>query len=391
MTFRRVGAIVASLLLLYALAQAIDGSRALINNSVTLSKIQAVASGVLLGRSSAGTGNVETIQVGTGLALSGGTLSAPGAVPGGTNTQVQFNNNGAFAGASQATVNAAGQIVVGTSGLQLSARSDAAPASTNGQLTLYARTRANRVLPQVKDPDGLDADLQTALYGKRAMIWYPGSGTAMGAIGLTPVTAATLSHPTPTTTTLAESIYRVRFQTSTTAGNTSGVRDNVNTFWRGNGAGRGGFFHFVRFTSGSISLAGGQRCICLSSQTGALAGEPSAMPDVIGIIKDAADSNWFFARRSGTGTTQKVSLGVSVVNNQVFDMVLYARPNGSDLGVLITQLNFDGSSTILLNTTYNDNLPANTTLLSRHLEVRNGTTAAADNLELVQWYSESDF
>lgn len=381
------------IILTIVLAQAIDGSRALINNSVPLGKLQTIASGTLLGRSSAGSGNVESITVGSGLSLSGGTLSASGGggSPGGSSGQVQFNNAGSFGGASQATVNGLGQIVIGTSGVQLTARTDAAPASVSGQLTLYARSRAGRILPQFVGPSGVDSDIQPALFGNRIMMWVPGSGTALGSFGLTPTTAATLSHPTPATTTLAESIYRTRFSTSTTAGNASGVRDNVNTFWRGDSAGRGGFFHHVRFASGSISLAGGQKCICLSSQTGILAGEPSALPNVIGMVKDSTDTDWFFARRTGTGTVQKVNLGVAVANNQVFDMTLFSRPNGTGLGVRITQHNFDGTSTVLLDTTYNTDLPAQTTLLSRHFEVRNGSTAAADNLDLIRWYSESDY
>lgn len=330
----------------------------------------------------------QRIQVWTGTAWE---ASGGGGSPGGSSGQVQYNNSGSFDGAAQATINESGQMVIGTSGMQLSARNNAAPASASNQLTLYARTKAGRILPQFVDPSGVDSDIQPGLFGNRIMLWYPGSGTALGSFGLTPVTAATLSHPTPVITTLAESIYRTRFSTSTTAGNASGVRDNVNTLWRGNSAGRGGFFHHVRFASGSISLAGGQKCVCLSSQTGILAGEPSALPDVVGMVKDSTDSNWFFARRTGTGTVQRINLGVAVANNQVFDMILFSRPNGTELGVRIAQHNFDGTSTVLLDTTYNTDLPAQTTLLSRHFEVRNGSTAAADNLDLIQWYSESNY
>lgn len=44
------------------------------DNSITFAKIQQVASEVLLGRSTAGTGNVETITIGSNLQLSGGVL-----------------------------------------------------------------------------------------------------------------------------------------------------------------------------------------------------------------------------------------------------------------------------------------------------------------------------
>lgn len=46
------------------------------NNVVTFAKMQTVATNTLVGRSTAGTGNIETINIGSGLALSSGTLTA---------------------------------------------------------------------------------------------------------------------------------------------------------------------------------------------------------------------------------------------------------------------------------------------------------------------------
>jgi hypothetical protein len=48
------------------------------SGAVTYSKIQNVTSGKILGRSTAGAGNTEEITVGSGLSLSGGTLTATG-------------------------------------------------------------------------------------------------------------------------------------------------------------------------------------------------------------------------------------------------------------------------------------------------------------------------
>jgi len=48
------------------------------NNAVSFNKMQQVSSGILLGRSTSGTGNIETITVGSGLILSSGILTAYG-------------------------------------------------------------------------------------------------------------------------------------------------------------------------------------------------------------------------------------------------------------------------------------------------------------------------
>lgn len=66
-----------------------------------------MATARLLGRSTASTGAIEEITVGSGLSLSGGTLSASGGAgsPGGSDTQLQYNSGGSFAGISGATSN----------------------------------------------------------------------------------------------------------------------------------------------------------------------------------------------------------------------------------------------------------------------------------------------
>lgn len=75
------------------------------NGAVTYAKIQDVsAASKLLGRGDSGSGDVEEITIGSGLSMSGTTLSASGGgSPGGLDTYVQFNDGGAFGGDSRFT------------------------------------------------------------------------------------------------------------------------------------------------------------------------------------------------------------------------------------------------------------------------------------------------
>lgn len=67
-----------------------------------------MATARLLGRTTASTGAVQEISIGTGLTLSAGSLSASvTSTPGGSSTQVQYNNAGAFAGTAGFTFDAA--------------------------------------------------------------------------------------------------------------------------------------------------------------------------------------------------------------------------------------------------------------------------------------------
>jgi hypothetical protein len=72
--------------------------------SMVLADLPTISSVRLLGRTAAGSGAPEQIQIGAGLSLSGGFLSATGgATPGGPNEAIQFNNSGSFGGTANLT------------------------------------------------------------------------------------------------------------------------------------------------------------------------------------------------------------------------------------------------------------------------------------------------
>lgn len=122
------------------LAADIDGAKARANHTGTqASSTITMATARLLGRTTAGSGAAEEISVGSGLSLTAGTLSATGGggSPGGSSGQLQYNNAGAFGGATNVSVQGTGGgtlncLAVGDSGANPGFVSVRGSPSTNG-------------------------------------------------------------------------------------------------------------------------------------------------------------------------------------------------------------------------------------------------------------------
>ena len=381
------------------------------DNAVDNNKLADVPTSTLKGRKTSGTGNPEDLtftevtsllnlftDTNKGLVpppngasarfLRGdGVWEAPpsGGSPGGSTGEVQYNNAGSFAGASK--VNIEGD------NLKLLTTTDPSPPSAGG-IILYGASFANRILPKIIGPTGIDTALQVGLHGNGIMLITPTSGTAAPSIiGGTLTTAATMSSQiTIASANRWQATYRKRFQTSTTAGNTSGMRTNYAQYFRGNVAGFGGFFFRAQLGM-NINLNGGQKFVGLCASTTALAGEPSALYNMCGMGYDSTDAsltNWFFMRNDGWGTATKVDLGIGAARNTTYgyDLIMFMAPNSGILYVKITNLH---SNTTILDTSYNTDIPAANNEMAFKAEVRNGAVAAADNLEIAKIYIETDF
>lgn len=304
--------------------------------------------------------------------------------PAGSDKQLQYRNNATSFGASNVEIESN----------NLSFPAVSSPSAVASRLQFYAKSFANRLLPTITGPSGIETSMQVGLHGNSVFMVAPASGTtAPTAWGGTLTTAATMSLQfTAGSSNKWQSTSRKRFQTSTTAGNASGMRTAYTQWFRGNAAGFGGFFFRCQLGA-QINLNGGQKFVGLCASTGVLAGEPSALTNMCGMGYDSTDAstgNWFFMRNDGSGTATKVDLGVNAARGttQGWDLIMFMAPNGSDLYVRIVNISTD---TVVLDTNYNTDLPAVNTGMAFKAEVRNGAKAAADNLEISKVYIETDY
>lgn len=312
------------------------------------------------------------------------------ATAGGSNGQVQFNDAGAFNGAALTTVDAGGRIVHGSYYDQAAGGIPAAPAAGFGRW--FSRSRAGRILPHYMGPAGADVALQPSLFGNSVVMWLPGTGTTVGInfgeawTARNAGTGAAQSHPTRASTNALRSMKRATFSTGTTATGSSGIQSTNTVAWRGNAAGLGGWFYFARFAVETHEAAM-RYLVGLSALNAALAGEPSAQANTIGIGKDSTDSDWFLIARDGSAVT-KTATGLAVAAGTILDFMMFAAPNGSS--VTCRLVNAVDGTVYVDNVALTTNLPASTTFLFAHAQAMSTVGTTAKLLALNRIYVETD-
>jgi hypothetical protein len=237
--------------------------------------------------------------------------------------------------------------------------------------------------------------MQVGLHSNSVMMVAPANATTAPTVwGGVLTTATTISHQqTIASANPWQATRRTRFQTSTTVGNTSGMRTSYVQWFRGNAAGFGGFWFRAQLGM-NINLNGGQKFVGLCASTASLAQEPSTLLNMCGMGYDSTDlatGNWQFMYNDGTGSAAKVDLGANAARNTTagYDLIMYMAPNGSELFVRIINL---ATNVVVLETSYTGaNVPVVNTGMAFKAEVRNGAVAAADNLEIAKVYIETDY
>jgi hypothetical protein len=313
-----------------------------------------------------------------------------GGSPGGSPGQVQVNSAGSFGGAALTTVDAGGRIIHGSYFDQAATGIPAPPAAGFGRY--FSRSRAGRVLPHYMGPAGVDVALQPSLFGNSVVMWLPGTGTTVGInfgeawTARNAGTGAAQAHPTRASTNALTSLKRATFSTGTTATGSSGIQSTGTVCWRGNAAGLGGWFYFSRFAVETFR-ADIQLLMGLSALNAALAGEPSAQANSIGLCKDSADANWFLFSRDGSAVT-KTATGLAVAAGTILDFMMFAAPNSSS--VTCRLVNAVDGTVYVDNVTLTANLPVAATFLNAHAQIRSTTGTTAALLALNRIYVETD-
>jgi hypothetical protein len=320
----------------------------------------------------------------------------------GSASAIQFNNNGLPDGdadlrwdSNTNTMTLAGS----NTGIVLNGITTEPNAPAPGTGRLYAKSIAGRVMPKWVGPSGVDYPMQSHIGLNNVRMWRGGASgvatTFASQIGSMPYTGASPTAPTIpslTTTNLLNSTVRSTISTGATAGGLAYIRGNQATLWRGNAASLGGFFVVHRFAL-SGTLQAGMRVF-----SGVVAGAANPTnidpittntPGGVGLAANANTGNWSLVHNVAGTPRTAIALGASfpINNTDLLELALFSPPNGSSITYRVSNLTTNVQAT----GTISSNIPTNVTFLTPSIWVTNNATAAAQTLDFVSTYVETDY
>jgi hypothetical protein len=314
------------------------------------------------------------------------------ATPGGSDTQIQFNDAGAFGGNAGLTFDKTTQrlALAGTDAtIDLTGITTEPSAPASGVMRFYAKSVASRLVPKVRGPSGLDSVLQSALWGNNVVMWTPTTANAGLWIGTTGSASGTFTSVLPTDTSKVSGIRRSTWgNVVTTLNQALGQRTAGLQFFRGNSnPGSGGFLFFSRvtldtWTNGARFFAG------MSISTTVVTSNPSSQNNVVGFCIDDSDAGAISFLTRGTGAT-KAPTGLTAVSGKGYDCYIFCAPGSSEYGWRIVDIETGDEASGVATA----NLPTNSTKLIAGVMASNAalTTANSVVLGVNRIYIETDY
>lgn len=264
--------------------------------------------------------------------------------PGGSDTEVQFNNAGVLDGAPNVTIASDHLRVADYFELSANAGFPTAPAASSALARVFGVPMGNATIPAFRMEAGGPFFMLNSQFGKRAKWCRIQTGTSFDSMGITGMsgtgTGSTISRTPSATTTLGQ-ITR-RSSTSTVATNAT-ASQGANSFAADTGhyvscsgtTKAGGFFAHLR--GGWATIRSDQRLFMGMHTLVSFTGDPSARVDLIGIGADQADTDLQLMVNDGSGTATKVGLGVAktAFAGHLLDLYIYVPSGGGSCTVLL--------------------------------------------------------
>lgn len=272
-------------------------------------------------------------------------------------------------------------------------------ASGAGEMKLFSREVANRLMPAFIGPSGLDSPLQPLLARNKVGYWCP-AGNATTAPPVLGFTGPTTTNFTATarnvaTTNMFTRMRRIGYVTAATAGLVGNWRVGVYQYTVGDSTTNlGGFTYILRFgTSDPATVAGARMFMGMRSSATPANAEPSTLTNCIGVGHGASDANMFLFY-GGSSAQTPIDLGANFPANtlsaDVYELALFSPPSSGDVSWEVTRVNTGDRASGTITNSGSTVLPTNTTLLAPWGYRTNNATALAVGLDVMSAYIETD-
>lgn len=273
------------------------------------------------------------------------------------------------------------------------------PAAANsGELKVYSRKVAGRMLPAFIGFFGIDSLLQPFLGRNKIGYWNPpGNGTTVpGVVGFAAptVTGFTAAARTVATTNIFTRLRRLGYGSAATAGS---IGFWLNSYQYTVGSPTtllGGFTYVVRFgISDAAAVAGARMFMGMRASNTPTNVEPSTLTNCIGVGHGASDTTMKLYY-GGSAAQTPIDLGVNFPSNtrseDPYELALFSPNNSGDVYWEVTNLKTGIATAGQIINTGATVLPTNTTLIGVWGYRTNNATALAVSLDVISAYIETD-
>lgn len=261
-------------------------------------------------------------------------------------------------------------------------------APADGSL-LFSRKRAGRnTLAQI-GPLGRSFDLQPGV-GPRKVAWFSAKGSAANTtnqiFGLAFTSSGTATSRALASTNLLTMTRRNGYVPASAATNIpAGLTTDVAMAYRGNAAGRGGFYFVSRF--GFTTWTAGNRMFCgMLDFFGVNTGEPSAGTNLLGIGCDSTDTTFQAMANDATGTATRTNSSITIAANVLYEVRAYVDAAGTTEYVSIEDI----TNGTFFEASFTTDLLATTTAVAPFVFANTGTVTTGAAIDISSIYLESE-
>lgn len=312
-------------------------------------------------------------------------LLAPG-VPGGSEPQVQFNDDGSFGGAAKLGIQAEGYPAVGES-----TYSAAVTQPTDGVAILSRVMGGDAMLSSVGSGDAREDVYEThGGYKRTSLMMADPDSTTPYMRGITPSISGFSSSGTLASTNLLTATPRITYTTDTLTNSSAGLAATIAHLYRGTSA-IGGGFHVV-MTFGAAGIASDSRLfVGLKETMPSAVTDPSVYANMIGLAKDEGDTNLQIMYAGTSGTQTKIDLGSALDPDRIYKVIIGCKHNSSGISITVYEYSFSGINN-LHNSTVTSVIPAAGLFLRPAMIINTGATSStAVSLDFINIHTKTDF